>query len=105
MAAVEIAGSVMGFQVGFGMANVMDPVSQVQTPVFGTLLTILATLLYLQLDGHHLVLLALGASFKLVPPFGAHLQGPLLVDVVQMVHETLATGIQVGATGHGRDIF
>ena len=27
-------------------------------------------------DGHHLVLLALGSSFQLIPPFGAHLRGP-----------------------------
>ena len=72
MAAVELAGNVLGFQVGFAMANVLDPVSQVQTPVFGQLMTVLATLLYFQVDGHLLVLLALGSSFQLIPPFGAH---------------------------------
>ena len=69
MAAVELAGSVMGFQVGFGFANALDPVSNIQTPVFGQLLTILATLLYFSVDGHLLVLLALGSSFQLIPPF------------------------------------
>jgi flagellar biosynthesis protein FliR len=95
MAAVELAGSVMGFQVGFAMAGVVDPVSQVETPVFGQLLTILATLLYFQVDGHHLVLFALGSSFQLIPPFGAHLSAPLLTDVTEMIQRTYDTGLKL----------
>jgi flagellar biosynthetic protein FliR len=85
MAAVELAGNILGFQVGFAMANVLDPVTQVQTPVFGQLMTVLATLLYFQVDGHLLVLLALGSSFQLIPPFGAHLSAPLLPDVTGLI--------------------
>ena len=95
MAAVELAGNVMGFQVGFGFANVLDPVSQVQTPVFGQLLTVLATLLYFQVDGHLLVLLALGSSFQVIPPFGAHLSGPLLPDVTELMQGTYDTGMRL----------
>lgn len=103
MTAVELAGSVMGFQVGFAMAGVLDPVTQVETPVFGQLLTILATLLYFQVDGHHLVLLALGSSFLLIPPFGAHLSAPLLSDVTEVIQRTYDTGMKlafpvIGAT-------
>jgi len=95
MTAVELAGSVMGFQVGFAMAGVLDPVTQVETPVFGQLLTILATLLYFQVDGHHLVLLALGSSFQLIPPFGAHLGAPLLTDVTGLIQRTYDTGLKL----------
>jgi flagellar biosynthesis protein FliR len=95
MAAVELAGSVMSFQVGFSMAGVLDPVSQVQTPVFGQLLTILATLVYFQVDGHHLVLLALGSSFQLIPPFGAQLGVPLLHDVTGMMQRTYDTALKL----------
>jgi flagellar biosynthetic protein FliR len=95
MTAVELAGSVMGFQVGFAVAGVLDPVSQVETPVFGQLLTILATLLYFQVDGHHLVLLALGSSFQLIPPFGAHLGAPLLTDVTSLMQRTYDTGLKL----------
>jgi len=95
MSAVELAGSVMGFQVGFAMAGVLDPVTQVETPVFGQLLTILATLLYFQVDGHHLVLLALGSSFQLIPPFGAHLGAPLLTDVTGLIQRTYDIGLKL----------
>ncbi len=95
MASVELAGQVMGFQVGFGFAQAVDPATQLQTPVFGQLLTVFATLLYFQLDGHHLILLALGSSFALIPPFGAHLQAPLLVDIVQLMQGTMTTGLKL----------
>jgi len=95
MTAVELAGSVMGFQVGFAMAGVLDPVTQVETPVFAQLLTILATLLYFQVDGHHLVLLALGSSFQLIPPFGAHLGAPLLTDVTELIQRTFDIGLKL----------
>lgn len=95
MASVELAGNVLGFQVGFAMANVLDPVSQVQTPVFGQLMTVLATLLYFQVDGHLLVLLALGSSFQLIPPFGAHLSAPLLPDITGLMQETYDTGMRL----------
>lgn len=95
MTAVELAGSVMGFQVGFAMAGVVDPVSQVETPVFGQLLAVLATLVYFQVDGHHLVLLALGSSFLLIPPFGAHVGAPLLTDITGMMQRTYDTGLRL----------
>jgi flagellar biosynthetic protein FliR len=95
MVAVELAGNILGFQVGFAMANVLDPVTQVQTPVFGQLMTVLATLLYFQVDGHLLVLLALGSSFQLIPPFGAHLSGPLLPDVIGLMQGTYETGMKL----------
>ena len=95
MSAVELAGSVMGFQVGFAMAGVLDPVTQVETPVFGQLLTMLATLLYFSVDGHHLVLLALGSSFQLIPPFGAHLSGPLLDSVAEAFQQSFEMGLKL----------
>ena len=95
MTAVELAGSVMGFQVGFAMAGVLDPVTQVETPVFGQLLTMLATLVYFSVDGHHLVLLALGSSFQMIPPFGAHLSGPLVTSVADAFQQSFHMGLKL----------
>ncbi|WP_447968363.1 flagellar biosynthetic protein FliR [Nitrospira sp. M1] len=95
MASVEFAGQVMGFQVGFGFAQAVDPATQLQTPVFGQLLTVIATLLYFQLDGHHLILLALGSSFNLIPPFGSRIQPPLMVDMIQLIQGMMLTGLKL----------
>ncbi len=95
MTAVELAGSVMGFQVGFAVAGVLDPVTQVETPVFGQLLMMLATLVYFTVDGHHLVLLALGSSFQMIPPFGSHLSAPLLSSMTDAFQQSFETGLKL----------
>lgn len=95
MAAVELAGTVMGFQLGFSVAVQLDPITQVETPVLASFLTILASLLYFVVDGHHLLLMALGSSFTLIPPFGASLSGPLLTDMTQLMHQTLVLGLKL----------
>ena len=94
-AAVEIAGTVMGYQVGFGVAVQLDPVNQVETPVIGTFLVVLASLLYFAVDGHHLILMALGSSFVLIPPFSGHLHPSLLTDGTQLMQNTFLLGLKL----------
>ena len=95
LAAVEIAGSIMGFQLGFGMAVQLDPVTQVETPVLGSFLVMVASLLYFVVDGHHMLLLALGSSFALIPPLGAQFHPPLLVDAVELLQRTFDLGLKL----------
>lgn len=95
LAAVEIAGSIMGFQLGFGMAVQLDPVTQVEVPVLGSFLVIVASLLYFVVDGHHLVLMALGSSFSLIPPLGATFHPPLLVDTVDLMQRAFDMGLKL----------
>jgi len=95
MAVIEIAGSIMGFQMGFGLAVQLDPVTQVEVPVLGSFLVIVASLLYFVVDGHHLLLLALGSSFALIPPLGAQFHPPLLVDVVEILQRTFDIGVKL----------
>lgn len=64
--AVEMAGDLAGLQMGLGFANFIDPTSG-QTPVVGGLLRLAAMLLFLALDGHHLLLGALAESFRALP--------------------------------------
>ncbi len=95
MAAVEIAGSIMGFQLGFGVAVQLDPVTQVEVPVLGSFLVMIASLLYFVVDGHHMLLLALGSSFALIPPLGAQFHSPLLVDSVDLLQRAFDLGIKL----------
>ena len=66
-AALELAGDMIGLQMGIGFATFIDPQNSVQTPLIGSFLGMLATLLFLGINGHLLVLNALVESFVLVP--------------------------------------
>ena len=95
LAAVEVAGSIMGFQLGFGVAVQLDPVTQVETPVLASFLVILASLIYFVVDGHHLMLLALGTSFSLIPPLHAAANPQLMEQATGLMQHSFNLGLKL----------
>ncbi|MDE8685715.1 flagellar biosynthetic protein FliR, partial [Adlercreutzia rubneri] len=67
MAAMQIAGGLIDFQIGFAIANVIDPQTGAQSPLLGEYLHLLALLLLLALDGHHLLLDGMFYSYHWLP--------------------------------------
>lgn len=65
--AVEMAGDLAGMQMGLGFASFYDPVNAAYTPVIAQFLGILASLAFLALNGHLLMLSALADSFQVFP--------------------------------------
>lgn len=81
----EFAGSIIGYQMGFAAANVFDPTTQQQVALVSQFQGILAILLFLSLNIHHLFLEALVASFEMLPPGSIDLSGgalPMMIDVL-----------------------
>jgi flagellar biosynthetic protein FliR len=66
--AVQLAGQVSGFQMSFSLVNIIDPQSNVETPVLANLHQLVVLLLFLQLNVHHWILLSIQKSFVRVPP-------------------------------------
>ncbi len=95
MAAVEVAGSIMGFQLGFGVAVQLDPVTQVETPVLASFLVILASLMFFAADGHNMMLLALGTSFSLIPPLQAAAHPELLEEATSLMQQSFNLGLKL----------
>ncbi|MBI5920422.1 MAG: flagellar biosynthetic protein FliR [Betaproteobacteria bacterium] len=73
--AVDMAGELIGLQMGLSFATFYDPQTSAQTPVISEFLGLLMLLLFLAMNGHLLTLSVLGESFKLLPisttPFAA----------------------------------
>lgn len=65
--AVEMAGDIMGLQMGLGFATFFDPVNSNNSQVIAQFLGILAALAFLSMNGHVLMLSALADSFKIFP--------------------------------------
>ena len=66
-AAIDIAGDLIGLQMGLSFAVFYDPDSTGQTPVLTEFLSLFATLIFLSMNGHLLALSALAESFTLLP--------------------------------------
>lgn len=67
LSAVEVAGHIVDVEMGFGLANVIDPEFGSSSPLMGTLKYLLVTVLFMMLDGHHLFIQALSESFAILP--------------------------------------
>ena len=65
--AVEMAGDIMGMQMGLGFASFYDPVNATNTQIVAQFLGIIAVLLFLSLNGHLYMLDALAESFQIFP--------------------------------------
>ncbi|HJT51707.1 MAG TPA: flagellar biosynthetic protein FliR [Nitrosospira sp.] len=65
--AVELAGEIAGLQMGLGFATLFTPQSDGSTLVLGKFLSLLATLTFLSLNGHLLMLSVLAESFNVFP--------------------------------------
>lgn len=67
MSAIQIAGGLVDFQMGFGMVNVMDPQTGAQSPIMGQYLYIIALFFLLTVNGHHLILDGIYYSYQFIP--------------------------------------
>ncbi len=98
--AVQFAGHFAGTAMGFSMASVMDPHTETQTISFAELQYVMAALLFLAMNGHHMYLRALVESFQAVP-----LASPKILTVnqnvfdylIHMSSEVLALGFKLSA--------
>ena len=68
--AIQLAGQIADQELGIGLANIIDPISNESVTIVGQLQYTLGLLFFLALDGHHLVLQAVVQSFELVPVLG-----------------------------------
>jgi len=66
--AAQLAGQIGGFQISFSLVNVLDPQSNVDTPVLANFQQIVTLFLFLQMNVHHWILRAIQGSFEKVPP-------------------------------------
>lgn len=66
-AILQGAGQLIDFQMGFTMGNMIDPVYGMQSPLMGNFQLILATMLLLATNAHHVMIAAMVRSYAFVP--------------------------------------
>ncbi len=64
---VHVAGEMIGQEMGFNMAGIVDPETGIRTPLVTRMYEIFLFLAFLAVDGHHWVLRSLELSFRQAP--------------------------------------
>ena len=66
-ATFQLGGRILDLQIGFGSANIFDPLTRIQTPMLGSALQFAALMVFFAMDGHLLILHGVAFSLERIP--------------------------------------
>jgi flagellar biosynthesis protein FliR len=92
---LEIAGQAIGQLMGLMMASMVDPQNGNQVPVIGQFYLLLATLLFLSVDGHLIMIQALVNSFYNLPVGVEGLSRDAAWQIINWLGTILSTAVLI----------
>ena len=95
--AISFAYTVIGFQMGFAAANIFDPQTTQQLSLMSQFANVIAILIFLSLDIHHLFFHVMVDSYRLLPPGMINLSGDAVPIVLEMTAHMFVLAVQISA--------
>ena len=96
-AGVQLAGQVMGFQIGFAMINVMDPQTGSNVSIMDQIGYWVCLTIFLILNGHHVIIMSLIDSFELVPMGGFVMHPALTPKIMEIAAGIFLAAVKISA--------
>ena len=93
--ALELAGQAIGQLMGLMLASMVDPQNGNQVPVIGQFYLLLATLLFLSVDGHLLMVTALVNSFQALPVSASGISREASWEIITWVGSILSSSVLI----------
>jgi flagellar biosynthetic protein FliR len=94
---VRIMGQTVGFQTGFAITNILDPQSGMQVSILSNMAYLAAMVLFLLLNGHHILLGALRESFETITVGSLNLNKQIFQRVIATSGDMFVIAIKIGA--------
>ncbi len=95
--AAQFAGQILGMQMGFSLATMIDPQSQADSAVLSVFYQTIVLLIFFALDVHHWVLRALVSSFYYLPAGRSVLTLDRVATLVHTASAIWVLGLQIAA--------
>lgn len=93
--AFVIAGQIIAMQMGLGFAQLVDPQNGVSVPAVSQFYMMMATLLYLAMNGHLFVVSALIESFNVIPANSFDFKSFSYTDILQLGSVMFSYGLKI----------
>jgi flagellar biosynthetic protein FliR len=97
LAAFEFAGELISYQAGLSMAQVVDPQGGFQMTIVSNLIELIALLLFLSINGHHVILKLIVESFRTIPVGEFSLNVATIDRLILASGQLFIIGIKVAA--------
>ena len=94
-AAFEIAGSLLGLQMGLSFASFIDPQNSHETPLIASFLNLMAMLVFLAINGHLMMVAGIAESFRVIPVGGAGVSAASLHGLALLGAEMFRVGLHL----------
>ncbi len=94
---IQLAGQIIDIQMGLGMVNIIDPLTSTQVSVMGQYFYLVATLVFLAVDGHHLLIRGIADSYQVLPLAGAKLTPEVASKMSDLFSNAFFIAFRVGA--------
>lgn len=85
---IQFAGTLMDTQAGLSAASILDPYSGQSVTILSKLMRWVAVIIFINFNGHHMLLSAIYQSFKLIP-----VASPVKMDQAMKLLSSLGTNI------------
>ena len=95
--AVEFSGHIIGMQMGFTLSSIIDPANGTQTQIMSVMQTLLATLMFLSMNIHHLFIRTIVDSFRIIPLAGWQLNAEMISFLIRATSDIFVLGIRLAA--------
>ncbi len=96
-AAIQYAGQVIDFQMGFAIVNLIDPTQDVQIPIMGFFHFLIAILIFLAMNAHYMIINALVDSFATVPLMTAGFSGLVVGATAKAFGDLFVVAMRIAA--------
>jgi flagellar biosynthetic protein FliR len=95
--AIQMGGSLVGYQIGLSMVNLADTESGGEVSIIGEFWFIVASLIFLMIDGHHAIISAFADSYKLIPVGVFSFSGPALDMLIRFTSYSFVIAVKISA--------
>jgi flagellar biosynthetic protein FliR len=97
LAAAELGGYLVGFQLGFSYAGIVDPQSGVRNNVLASLYSSITALALIGTNAHHMVIRALVQSYEFIPLGPGAVHESIVGTITRMLGMIFYVGAQLAA--------
>ena len=103
--AIQLAGQIVGFQMGYSMINVVDPQTGANVSIMEQIGHWVVLLIFLALNGHHMLVTSLLESYQIVHVGFFELPENIITKFIELISQMFILGIKVAAPAMAALLF